>query len=221
MADLGCVVFDLDDTLFLEHDYVRSGFEAVARFLDEERGPTPFFDLAWAAFESGARGRIFDETLAACGIAPTRRLVDSLVDVYRSHEPSLGLLADAETVIASLGARPGIAMAVVSDGPLKSQRAKAGAVGANRWSALTVLTADLPAGLQKPSPRPFELVQDATGRRGASCLYVADNPAKDFVGPKQLGWRTFRVRRPGSLHEAIDSGDDVDVEAKDLSSLRD
>jgi putative hydrolase of the HAD superfamily len=219
VAALGCVVFDLDDTLFLERDYVRSGFEAVARALEHERGPTAFFDRAWAAFESGARGRIFDEALQSCGIAPTRTLVDSLVDTYRSHRPSLGLLTDAESAIVGLGTRPGMSIAVVSDGPLPSQRAKANALGAARWSRLTVLTAELPAGHQKPSPRAFELVETATGARGASCMYVADNPTKDFGGPKELGWQTIRVRRAGSLQEALDSGDDVDVEVQDLNSF--
>ena len=32
-------------------------------------------------------------------------------------------------------------------------------------------------------------------------IYIGDNPAKDFISPKQLGWSTARVLRPGSEHE--------------------
>ena len=31
-------------------------------------------------------------------------------------------------------------------------------------------------------------------------VYVADNPRKDFLAPRALGWRTLRVRRPGGEH---------------------
>jgi len=29
---------------------------------------------------------------------------------------------------------------------------------------------------------------------------VADNPRKDFIGARQLGWRTVRVLRPAGEH---------------------
>jgi hypothetical protein len=48
---------------------------------------------------------------------------------------------------------------------------------------------------------------------------VADNPAKDFVAPHRLGWRTVRVRRPDSLHADVPSGADVDAEIASLDDL--
>ena len=48
-------------------------------------------------------------------------------------------------------------------------------------------------------------------------MYVADNPLKDFAGPKSLHWRTVRINRPGSLHADKSSGPDVDVEFESLS----
>ena len=48
---------------------------------------------------------------------------------------------------------------------------------------------------------------------------MADNPAKDFVAPHRLGWRTVRVRRAGGLHADVSSGDDVDVEISGLAEL--
>jgi putative hydrolase of the HAD superfamily len=50
-------------------------------------------------------------------------------------------------------------------------------------------------------------------------VYVADNPAKDFVAPRALGWATVRVRRAGSLHQRVESGPDVDREVTDLGDL--
>jgi putative hydrolase of the HAD superfamily len=82
-----------------------------------------------------------------------------------------------------------------------------------------VLTEELGAGYGKPHPRAFEVVEARVGTRGADNVYLADNPRKDFGGPRALGWRTVRVRRPGSLHVDVPSGADVDVEVPDLSDL--
>ncbi|MEZ5265540.1 MAG: hypothetical protein R2755_28010 [Acidimicrobiales bacterium] len=48
-------------------------------------------------------------------------------------------------------------LAVVTDGPLASQRAKARALSAERWADLVVCTAALGPGMGKPHPRAFEL----------------------------------------------------------------
>jgi putative hydrolase of the HAD superfamily len=212
-----CVVFDLDDTLFLERDYVRSGLAAVARYVSETLGADGFFEHTWEAFEAGSRGHLFDDALVALGIEPRAELVRDLVAVYRSHPPSLTLLPDAGSCIARLQGR--VAFAVVTDGPLSSQRAKAAAMQVDVWAAVTVFTAELGDNYGKPDPLAFKVVEEATGFSGRQCLYVADNPMKDFKAPNQLGWRTARVRRPKSLHYETPSGADVDREDPDLCWL--
>ncbi|MGH9119714.1 MAG: HAD family hydrolase, partial [Acidimicrobiales bacterium] len=111
------------------------------------------------------------------------------------------------------------AVAVVTDGPLASQRAKARALGLHRWANPLVFTEEHGPDWRKPGPLAFALVEEQLGVPGSACTYVADNPAKDFGGPRPRGWRTVRVRRRLSLHEAVASGTDVDLELPDLSGL--
>jgi putative hydrolase of the HAD superfamily len=212
-----CVVFDIDDTLYLERDYVRSGFRAVGAWAQHHLRVTDFSDRAWRLFEEGARRTVFDAVLHGLGIPATPALVGRLVAVYRSHEPGLVLAPDARACLDQLRGR--VAVAVVTDGDLASQRAKAKALGLERWADPLVFTAHLGTGFGKPHLRPFEMVQTATACSGPACVYVADNPAKDFGGPKRLGWATVRIRRQGGLHRETASGDDVDVERDDLSGL--
>lgn len=63
LSNVHCVVFDIDDTLYLERDYVRSGFLAVEGIVAERFAARGFADQAWAAFERGVRGTIFNECL--------------------------------------------------------------------------------------------------------------------------------------------------------------
>jgi putative hydrolase of the HAD superfamily len=211
------VVFDIDDTVYLERDYVRSGFAAVGAWAGAELGVVDLGDRAWARFEAGGRGRIFDEVLAACGVRANGSLVSQLVDVYRSHVPAIELLDDVRAWLATCPAD--VALAVVTDGPRVSQRAKAAALGLANWADPVVLTDELGPAMGKPHPGAFEHVEVATGMDGAACAYVADNPAKDFAGPQARGWRTVRVRRPGGLHTEVASRDDVDAEITDFAGL--
>lgn len=212
-----CVAFDLDDTLFLERDYVRSGFTAVGDWVARNLGLAGFARQAWTLFEGGSRGTIFDEVLAARHVDPTSALIQDLVEIYRRHEPEIELLADASACLAQLHDQ--VTLAAITDGPVQSQRAKVKALGLDRWMATIICTAELGSGFEKPNPRAFQIVEERTGCHGPQCVYVADNPGKDFPGPSQLGWRTVRISRPAGLHYAVASGPDVNGEVASLGEL--
>lgn len=211
------IVLDIDDTLYLERDYVRSGFEAVGRWAQRDLGIDDFSARAWAAFESGARNTIFDDVLTECGVRVDDAVITELVARYRTHVPTISLAADARDGLDRWHGE--VALAAVTDGPLSSQQAKARALGLESWTSTVVFTASLGPGKGKPDPGSFELVQSELGVDGKSCVYVADNPKKDFGGPRSLGWRTVRIRRRLSLHTDVESGDDVDYEITNLDQL--
>ena len=83
------VVLDIDDTLYLERDYVRSGFAAVGAWAQDELGVDGLGDRAWAAVEAGTRRTIFDEALAASGVEAT----DDLTVVYTLSKPNTAFAA--------------------------------------------------------------------------------------------------------------------------------
>lgn len=211
------IVLDIDDTLYLERDYVRSGFDAVGRWAQRDLGIDDFGERAWARFEAGARNTIFDDVLTECGVQADDAVITELVARYRTHTPTITLAADAREGLDRW--RGDVALAAITDGPLSSQQAKARALGLESWTSTVVFTASLGPGKGKPDPGSFELVQSELGVDGKSCVYVADNPAKDFGGPRSLGWRTVRVRRRLGLHVDVDSGDDVDHEITNLDQL--
>lgn len=212
-----CVTFDIDDTLYLERDYVRSGFTAVGAWAAEHIGLQGFDARAWECFEAGSRGRIFDEVLRSYGLEPTRELTRVLVGIYRSHDPSIELLPDTRACLEHLAGTT--AIAVVSDGPLESQRAKVRALDLERWADPIILTDELGSAYHKPHPRAFELVEARTGARRTECLYVGDNPAKDFQGPLARGWRTALIRRAGGLHVSSPTPKDMELVIDGLEQL--
>ena len=213
-----CVVWDIDDTLYLERRYARSGFIAVGAWATDRLGVDGLGDICWERFEAGSRGRIFNEALEALTVEATPELIAETVGVYREHEPNIVLLPDAGRAVQALR-NAGIAMAAITDGPTSSQRAKVKALGVNRFADPVLVTGDYGPGFGKPHPRAFRDVEDHLKLTGEQLAYVADNPAKDFVSPRQLGWRTVRIRRTGGLHAEVAGGSDIDVELSCLDEL--
>ena len=140
-----------------------------------------------------------------------------LVGVYRRHTPTIGLRPTPARLIPRLRGRY---LGVVTDGPLESQRAKAHAVGAPRWSSAGVYTAELGPGFGKPHPlAPSRCTQIAAGRAGRGVHVRRRQPTKDFAGPKSLGWATVRIRRPGIAACRAPERRDVDLEIASLDEL--
>lgn len=197
--ELRACVFDMDDTLYLERDYVRSGFESVGRWLKRTHCVTGFADVAWALFEEGRRGDIFDRTLERLGRDDLR--VADLVIRYRRHRPRIRMAPDAQRWLERHGGRGGLGL--ISDGPAASQSRKVTALGLRRLGFdPIVLTDRWGVAFRKPAPRAFRAVEKRLGLCGPELLYVADNPAKDFEAPRALGWRTVQIVRPGAIHAA-------------------
>jgi putative hydrolase of the HAD superfamily len=134
------------------------------------------------------------------------------VDLQRSA----ALADDAKESLATLSSMASIA--VISDGPIASQSRKVDALGLRRFADPLILTEIMGSAFRKPHPRAFRQVEKS--RPARLHVYVADNPLKDFTAPKQLGWTTVRVRRPGGLHRKMENSDVVpDYEMADCSGL--
>jgi putative hydrolase of the HAD superfamily len=195
------VVLDLDDTLYLEETYVLSGIAWLSNWLEQETGIQGFQAEAETLRKMGIRDRLFDRTLAGLGIMPEPAFIDILVAKYRSHPPTISLAIDAE---AFLAADHGFALALITDGHAVAQRAKIAALGLDRFDIHPMICTDeWGPDYWKPHIRAFEAVE-AHYRGGCDAfVYVADNPAKDFLAPHRLGWRTIQIDRPGAIHPRV------------------
>jgi len=208
------LILDLDDTLYLERDYVRSGFEAVGRHVAKRTDVQDFGERCWSLFKQGARGTTFDQILGDCGLGGT---VDrfELVDIYRRHAPSIRPSPDAATFLSAWPAdRP---LGLITDGPVESQAAKIAALKLRERLHPIILSDQFGTEFRKPHDRPFEAVERALGLMPDQLTYLADNPRKDFIAPRRRGWHTIRIRRPLGEHSGRDDPADCPAEAEIVS----
>lgn len=211
------VVFDMDDTLFPEREYVLSGFKAVDSWLAEKQGVFGFHARAERLFSAGRRGWIFDEALAELGCPAGTSWVPEMLTVYRQHQPAIALTDDATEILDWSAQR--FRLALISDGYLEVQRGKSGALGLSRWISCQVFSDEWGREAWKPSERPFREVMTRLPGEPSGYVYVADNPRKDFIAPRRLGWRTIRLRRPGGEHVDYEAQSEEAAE-RDVTSLR-
>ena len=211
-------VLDMDDTLYLERDYARSGFHAVGRWADRKFQVSGFGAACQSLFDTGVRGVVFNRAAEQLNLRLTSGDLQSLVQTYRDHAPQIELAPDARRWLDDR--RQG-RCALISDGPLVCQRRKAESLELARWLDPLVLTDQWGREFWKPHPRAFDQIQAAFNSPPRDHIYIADNPAKDFTAPKALGWRTIRIRRPAGLHAAAepDRPDLIDEEIQSFADL--
>ncbi len=195
------VVFDLDDTLYDEIDYCRSGFAAVAEFLAgslKAASAERTFDAFWKQFTAGNRTKTFNAALNELGTAYDEKLIRESINVYRNHLPNITLPADSENVLVQLSGK--YTLALLTDGFLPAQQLKVRALGIEKYFRCILYTEQFGREFWKPSPVGFQKVIETLDAKPETAAYVADNEIKDFIAPNQLGLSTIQIIRPARIH---------------------
>ena len=181
------VVFDLDDTLYSEEDFLLSAYQHIAGQVRDRTGRDPYDDLVrWRA----AGGVPLDLLLEHYPEASFT--IAELLELYRYHEPIISLRDGAMDVIKRLtdsGAKVGI----LTDGRSRSQRNKLRALGVLDLLNDVVISEEI--GSEKPDEANYLAFESA--HPGLRYVYVGDNLRKDFITPKRRGWLTVGLRNDG------------------------
>ena len=217
---LTAIIFDLDDTLYLEIEYVRSGFRAVAAWVSEnvniDAGAVEF-ELN-KLYDSGFKINTFNQWLQRNEISDD--FLNPMLDVYRNHRPQISPMPDVVECLPGLAADYSIGL--VSDGRAVTQRLKWDALGLAGWFEGVVFSDALGREYWKPHPLPFMAVAKELKVEPGCCVYVGDNPLKDFIGARAAGMASIRIRRMHGIYcdeTALPEGQ-PDTEIRDLYYLK-
>lgn len=183
------LLFDLDDTLYLEENFVRSGFSAVAAMMAPRLGidETVLLDRLWYDFRRLGRTQIFDRFLKVHtveGIA-----IKDLVACYRNAPLRISLIDGVQDILVQLRQR--FRLAIVTDGLESIQRAKIAALGLeNKVDAVVY-----PWALGKPKPDPDGYLEACRllGVRPTEVIIVGDDPYHDIEAAYAAGISAIRV----------------------------
>jgi putative hydrolase of the HAD superfamily len=187
------IVFDLDDTLYDEISYVKSGFHAVAKYLEEWYGipSQASFDWMWQCLRVKGRGSIFNDVLKHYGCY-SNTLVKKCLGVYRTHYPNIKLCEEAEKSLEKLSKYP---IYIVTDGNKTVQHKKLESLELYKRVSKCYVTYRYGIRHSKPSPYCFFKIAEREQVTPDRIVYIGDNSNKDFVGIKPYGFKTVRIMR--------------------------
>lgn len=186
------LVTDLDDTLYKEVDYVRSGFRVIGELLECNGIISASDVLRILTYATDMRSG-FDTLSNMIKSTQTNSRFDDkwMVDIYRTHNPKIRLSANIADLFLRLTLE-GIKIAIITDGRSHTQRAKIEALGLNRFVSPQNIIISSEVGGGKTTRVPFDtLISRNPGE--THYLYLGDNPAKDFLWPNLMGWTTVQL----------------------------
>lgn len=193
-ASVQAVIFDLDDTLYSEKEYVRSGYRKVAKVIPQVARAE---EKLWAAFLDGKRA--IDHVLQAEGIFD-EAIKQECLTAYRHQIPDIHLYEDVKEMMEALRSS-GIRTGIITDGRPEGQRAKIRALGLEDMADSILITDELGGPqFRKPCDIAFRIMQLRLGVPFEAMLYVGDNPSKDFSAPKALGMQWIHFGNEDGLY---------------------
>ena len=177
----------------MESDYVISGYKAVDHWIEKTYEKTGFYDTAIQIFHSGEKKLTFNRALEKLNISYDEKIIRHMIEEYRSHEPEIHLLKEADWVLNHL--IDTVKIGLISDGYLITQEKKVNALNIKEKFHSIILTDSLGREYWKPSHVPYEQVSKELNVPHPQCVYVGDNINKDFITAKKLGWTTVHIDR--------------------------
>jgi putative hydrolase of the HAD superfamily len=166
-------VFDLDDTLYSERDFQKSGIIYVCNQLNFSEEITEKLinnPNSWIQ-------NIFS-------IYNCKNTKTELLNLYRNHFPSISLFTDAKIFLNRLREKK-IKMSLITDGRIITQKNKLKALGIENYFVDIIISEEINS--EKPSEINFKSIM----KYKENYIYIADNTQKDFVTPNKLGWETI------------------------------
>lgn len=186
------VAFDLDDTLYKEIDFLRSGYRKIAEYIQAKTSLMLVYENMVQDYQNGK-----DVFQSLVDLTSGKVIKEELLDIYRNHIPDISLNADAKVCLEQLHQKE-IPMGIITDGRSKTQRNKILALGLEQWISESnwIISEEIEA--EKPNEKGYLILEQKY--LDYRYYYVGNNPKKDFRGANELGWTTICL---------LDSGEEI------------
>lgn len=187
------LLFDLDDTLYDEKQFVQSGFIIVAEFIEckFKINKENFYKILIDIFNEGKRGNIFNIALEKVNIIFDEDIIYLMVKIYREHNPEIKLDKNVRSLLIKL--RRIYSLGIITDGYFKVQKKKIQALKLENLFDTIIYTDRYGREFWKPNLFGYELALKDLQISPEEAIYIGDNPYKDFIRAKKVGITTVRV----------------------------
>jgi len=210
------IVFDLDDVLYQEKFFFKSGLNEITNYISNEYN-IPKKQILFFLKKRGIKNRvkIIDEILNHFNLFSKNR-VKKCLSIYRKHNPKIKLEEDVKYCLKNLNI---FSCYIVTDGNKIVQSNKIKALKLEKYMKKCFLTSNYGLKNAKPSPYCFLKICNLEKVRPVQVVYVGDNPKKDFIGIKPLGFHTIRLMKGRYKNLKKETKYESDFQIKSLKEL--
>ncbi|PJI09841.1 MULTISPECIES: HAD family hydrolase [Clostridium] len=212
------IIFDLDDTLYDERDFVIGGFKDVCKYLSLKY--LDDYDLLMEEIlnilNKDGRGKIFN---VLCENHDYNEDIKKLVRIYRQAKPKLKLYDDSRYTLSKLKGK--YKLGIITDGLAAVQWNKIKLLNIENFFDKIIVTDDLGKDFSKPSEVPYMKMLEYFNLNAEDSVYIGDNPHKDFIGARKVGMNTVRIIREHGDHknDRLNLDYEADCEIHNLNEL--
>lgn len=215
------VCFDLDDTLYKEIDFLKSGYRKVAELAKKRYGidARTAYDQMMVWYQRGENA--FANLNEKYGI---ENPVSDYLNVYRYHHPTLVLAQDVKEVLTALK-EAGCELGIITDGREITQRKKIEALGLAEWISPGLVMINEDKKYFKPNHCSFDRMMlrcyEKYPNSELEFYYVGDNTEKDFLAPNELGWTSICLLDDGrNIHKQVFTEEEIKMPQKIITNIR-
>jgi len=207
---LKAIIFDLDDTLYPEMQYVLSGFTAICKQFPNIKNLKNILLEGFSKREP-AVDYVIDKIFINNKSDDIECIKRNMLTAYRNNEcTDLRLYPGVYDVLLYFKTR-NIKLGIITDGRSEAQRAKIKIMGLDKLIDEIIITDELAGNglvqnFRKPAPIAFEIMKDRFNMEYRNIIYVGDNIDKDFKAPKLLGMQSmFFCNKDGLYYKKTSS----------------
>ena len=191
------MVFDLDDTLYKEIDYLRSAYREIALWIESFFGKKDILPFMQECYNQDKD--VFGSLNLCYGLDIP---IDIYLYKYRTHIPSIVLSEEVENMLSVLKKQECV-IGLITDGRKITQWNKIHSLGLERYIDKEDCIISEVFGYAKPSQEGYLYFQHKYPH--AEYYYIGDNVTKDFVAPYRLGWTTVCLKDDGrNVHKQME-----------------
>lgn len=182
-------IFDLDDTLFQEIDFLKSAYREIADDLSVVTKEDVYEEML-RRYQN--KEDVFSWIIARYGDRVSELTLERLLKTYREHIPQIRMAKEVEFFLATLKKNK-VPMGLITDGRSVTQRNKLKALGIDQYFEDVIISEEF--GTSKPHPDNFLYFEKKYP--GKRFYFIGDNTSKDFIVPLQLGWICICIKDNG------------------------
>jgi len=190
--DFKVFIFDLDDTLYSEVDYVKSGYKSIANNYPNIHN---LYEELWNAFLK--KEPAIDFVLNKLGMISEK---DRFLSIYRNHIPNIELYPGVFEMLAEMHKNK--KLGIITDGRVEGQKAKINSLKISNLFDKIIITDEI-GGIEfrKPNKKAFMIMKEFFNCDYCQMCYIGDNIKKDGIAPEQLGMNFIYFNNSNGLYK--------------------